>query len=165
MYYSTARVFIRTLAILLFFAPVLFALGQLFMDKPTYTLEIEPRPTPRPRLGRYGVYNHPAYTDYKRNLMWLLKSKSIPIKDYDSIHARFYFTYPKKTAKKNRIDNAPMRKKCDCDNLVKGLLDALESVKVINNDRQFYSIFVEKFYTCKEKGYIEFELNEVLIKI
>lgn len=135
------------------------------MDELKYILNIIPKPTPRPRFGKYSVYNKPEYTKYKNDLIFLIKNLNIKKGDYDYLHARFYFTYPKNTSKKKRINNFPLRTKCDCDNLAKGLMDALEYSGVINNDRQFSSVFFEKKYTTKENSYIEFDLEEVLISI
>ena len=130
------------------------------MDTLTYTLNITPQPTPRPRLGRFKVYNEKKYTQYKKSIIWLLKSLKIPLKDYDYIHSRFFYPYPKNTPKKRFIDKYPLRKNFDCDNVVKGLLDSLEQAQVIQNDRQFTAIYVEKYYTTQDKGRIEFDLQE-----
>ena len=133
-------------------------LGLFFMRHFKYNIDLTPKPTPRPRLGRYGVYNKADYKKYQKDMMFLINSLKIPTDDYSHLSARFFFPYPKKTSKKNRIDFAPLRNKCDLDNLAKGLMDVLEKTKVINNDRQFSSLFLEKRYTLRGSGCIEFEL-------
>tara|TARA_R110002012_G_scaffold303227_1_gene504896 strand:+ start:990 stop:1394 length:405 start_codon:yes stop_codon:yes gene_type:complete len=134
------------------------------MDDYKYHIGITPRPTPRPRLGKYGAYNKSDYTKYKNDMIFLIKCLRIPHGDYHTLKARFLFPYPKKTPKKKLIDFAPLRKKCDLDNVVKGLMDALEKTNVINNDRQISTLFIEKKYTLKEQGYIEFELDGLVNK-
>tara|TARA_Y100000004_G_C8921460_1_gene415596 strand:- start:816 stop:1223 length:408 start_codon:yes stop_codon:yes gene_type:complete len=124
-----------------------------------YKLSVIPKPTPRPRLGRYGTYNKKEYTKYKNDLMILIKSLRIPKKDYSLVRACFLFPYPKRTPQKKRIHLAPLRNKCDLDNLVKGLLDALEKVEVINNDRQIFSLQIEKRFTVREQGAILFDFG------
>jgi Holliday junction resolvase RusA-like endonuclease len=127
-----------------------------------YLIPITPIPTPRPQLGKFGVYNTKKYTEYKKKLIMWISLLKIPKDDYDFIHAKFYIPYAKNTAKKNLIEGAYLKQKFDCDNIIKGLLDALEQSKVIENDRCICSMFVEKFRTCKEFGRIEFKLNNII---
>jgi len=124
-----------------------------------WLLPITPMPTPRPRLGKYGAYNPSKYKKYKNNIKSFLSLLKIPKDDYDYIHAKFFVPYPKSTPKKNLIDNYPLRQCFDCDNVIKGLCDALEESGVINDDRLFSSMFVEKFRTTNKDGRIEFELQ------
>ena len=147
-----------------FSLPQCLALGLFFMRPLKYNIELTPKPTPRPRLGKYGVYNKSEYKKYQTDMMYFVNSLNIPKDDYSHLTARFYFPYPKKTSKKNRIDYALMRNKCDLDNLVKGLMDVLEKTSVINNDRQISSLFLEKRYTLRECGHIEFELLPIVNK-
>jgi len=124
-----------------------------------WLLPITPKPTPRPRLGKYGAYNPSKYKKYKNNIKSFLSLLKIPKDDYDYIHAKFFVPYPKSTPKKNLIDNFPLRQCFDCDNVIKGLCDALEESGVINDDRLLSSMFVEKFRTTNKDGRIEFELQ------
>lgn len=116
-------------------------------------------PTPRPRLGRHGVFNAPKYTSYKKSLIQFLSLLKIPRKDYEYVHAKFYIPYPKSTAKQHLINNYPLRQCFDCDNVIKGLCDALEQANILENDRQLSSMYIEKFRTTERLGYIEFELQ------
>jgi len=124
-----------------------------------YIIPIEPKPTPRPRAGKYGVYNPKSYTQYKKSLIAFIHSLKIPNQDYDYIHAKFYIPYPKNTSKVKLVDSFPLRQCFDCDNVIKGLCDALEQANVINDDRQISSMYIEKYRTIKPEGYIEFELQ------
>ena len=126
-----------------------------------YRIPTTPIPTPRPRLGKYGAYNTTKYTAYKKSLIQWLSLLKIPAKDYDYIHARFYVPYSKSTPKKNRINNFPLRTNFDCDNVIKGLCDALEQAYILKDDRQLSSMFIQKYRTTEENGYIEFELQTI----
>ena len=147
MLHST-DVCLGTISNLLFLAPML-SVGAFFMIPLKYNIELNPKPTPRPRLGKYGVYNKSDYKKYQTDMMYFVNSLNIPKDDYSHLSARFYFPYPKTTSKKNRVDLALMRNKCDLDNLVKGLMDVLEKTSVINNDRQISSLFLEKLVSIK----------------
>ena len=60
-----------------------------------------------------------------------------------------YFPIPKSTSKKNAelMRNGYIRhtKKCDCDNLAKSILDALNGI-AYDDDSQICSLHVEKYY-------------------
>ena len=115
-----------------------------------HTIPICPMPTPRPRLGKYGAYNKSSYSSYKKALIMCISTLSIPKQDYDYIHAKFYIPYPKSAPKKSLIDKFPLRSNFDCDNVIKGLMDALEQSNVVVDDRQISSMFVEKFRTTSK---------------
>lgn len=124
-----------------------------------WSLPITPIPTPRPRLGKHGAYNPTKYRKYKNDIKTFIALYKIPKDDYDYIHAKFFVPYPKNTPKKHLIDEYPLRMCFDCDNVIKGLCDALEESKVIKDDRLFSSMFIEKFRTTNDVGRIEFELQ------
>ena len=124
-----------------------------------YSIPITPMPTPRPRLGKHGVYNLNSYSKYKKGLITYIKSLNIDKDEYDYIHARFYLPFPKNTAKKNIIEGLPLKSNFDCDNVIKGLCDALEQSGVIENDRCLWAMFIEKFRTKNKEGRIEFDLE------
>lgn len=125
-----------------------------------YLIPVTPKPTPRPRLGKNGVYNQPNYKAYKQNLIKWISLLNIPRNNYDFIWAKFYVPYPKNTPKKKLIDKYPLKEVFDCDNVIKGLCDALEQSNVIHNDRCFCSMMIEKFRTTSDVGRIEFELTK-----
>ncbi len=126
-----------------------------------YKIPITPMPTPRPRLGKGGVYNPKKYTEYKKSLIAYIHSLDLKADDYDYIHARFFIPFPKSTPKKKRINNSPLKSVFDCDNVIKGLCDALEQSNIITDDRAIWSMFVEKFRTTDDSGRIEFDLEIV----
>jgi Holliday junction resolvase RusA-like endonuclease len=125
-----------------------------------YRLDIEGYPCQRPRLGRYGnTHNTAKYSNYKRNLAFLIKSLNIPPNDYEYVAIKFCFSYPASTPQKKRIDLEPMRKKYDIDNLIKTFFDALQDSGVISDDRCICGVYAEKIYTNEAKGWIEFEFQ------
>ena len=123
-----------------------------------YLIPINPKPTPRPNFTKYGVYNKPAYTKYKKDLILYIKSLNIEVKDYQGIYAKFYVPYPKGTSKNKLIEGFPLKQVFDCDNVIKGLCDALEQANIITNDRCISHMYIEKYRTTNEKGRIEFTL-------
>jgi Holliday junction resolvase RusA-like endonuclease len=64
------------------------------------------------------------------------------------------------------IEGFPLRKNFDCDNVVKGLCDALTQAEIILDDRQLCTMHIEKCYTTNANGRIEFDLfyHEKLLK-
>jgi len=130
-----------------------------------YQINLIPKPTPRPRVKtifkngkRINVTYYPKdYQTYKDNLCLLIKALHIPKGDYKELWATFGVPYPKhvKGGKKARIESKPMREKFDCDNVCKGLMDALEQAGVLENDRQIYMTHVCKLRT-NTSGYINF---------
>lgn len=121
----------------------------------TGILTIEPQPTPRPRVKRMGGVYYPSnYLAYKQALVEQLvanhSDELFAASERPSVamaELTFYFTYPKSTAKKNRIDHAPCRTKGDLDNLAKGVLDAMEQSGLIANDRELARLDVAKYWT------------------
>jgi Holliday junction resolvase RusA-like endonuclease len=129
------------------------------MSELSYKINLEGYPCQRPRFGRYGVHNTSKYSKHKKDLAFLLKTLNIPQKDYEYVEIKFYFAYPKSELKKNRIDNAPMNRKYDVDNLVKSFLDALQDAGVLKDDRCVCGIYAEKLFTTENYGWIEFDFE------
>jgi Holliday junction resolvase RusA-like endonuclease len=119
-----------------------------------YRLDIEGYPTPRPRLSKFGAYNPAAYTKYQKELITLLQQSGIPPSDYSYVEIKFYFPYADSEPQKKRVDNAPMRKKFDIDNLSKGIMDCLTKANIIIDDRLLSGLYAEKIYTTEKKGWI-----------
>lgn len=113
-----------------------------------YTLKVAPRSTPRPRIGRWGMYSPPKYKEYMDLL--IQEMKIIKPHEYTSIDVVFKFEYPKSASKKSRIDGAPHRKKPDCDNLVKAVCDALVKTGVLSDDSILDTMKIKKVYTTSE---------------
>lgn len=143
----------------------------IFNNMYRYKIWIDPQPTPRPRfrvqtfnkggkqVNNVKTYYPQNYKAYKRTVGELIKELNIPVKDYSILYARFASPYPKSTAKKRQIECAPMRDKYDLDNVEKGLMDALEDIGLLSNDKQLCGKVTEKVRTCG-KGFIEFDLFE-----
>ena len=130
------------------------------MNDLKYRVDIEGYPCQRPRLGKYGnTHNTTKYTRHKRDLAFLLKQANIEEKEIEYVVMRFYFAYPASEPKKNRIDEAPMNRKYDIDNLAKSFLDALQDAQVIKDDRLICGIYAEKMFTIEPRGWIEFEFE------
>ena len=113
-------------------------------------VELCPVPCPRPRVTKSGIVYYPKrYTDYKKVLsallqqQWGLREEA----DFYYLSLEFYFSYPKSHPKKTRQEAAPMRKRCDLDNLAKGMMDAMQDVGIIRDDRQISALDLSKHWT------------------
>lgn len=113
-------------------------------------VELCPVPCPRPRVTKSGITYYPKrYSDYKKALALILRQQygNREALDFYYLSAEFYFSYPKSHPKKGRVEAAPMRKRCDLDNLAKGLMDSLQDAGVILDDRQLSAIDLSKHWT------------------
>ena len=89
------------------------------------------------------------YNDYQKTLVNLIKAQNLSDGDFCRIHMVFHFSYPKSTPKYRRIDGLPLSQKFDGDNLAKGVMDALEKAGMVEDDRQFYQVRVDKYRTTE----------------
>ena len=86
-------------------------------------MEVKPKSAPRPRVTRYGTYNDPKYTAYKKALG--IKAKSIikqPLLGEVYVKIDFFFLIPKSWSKKKQEEAQWHKSKPDIDNLVKQYL-------------------------------------------
>lgn len=104
-------------------------------------------PTPRPRVTESGVFYPKNYQNYFKTLLLNLKLKKIPKKEYSQLHLIFGFKYNSSTKKSDRINNKPCNKLADNDNLAKGVMDALEKLQIIDNDKQLWFTSQRKLYS------------------
>ena len=123
----------------------------------SYIIYTKAMPTPRPRSSKWGVYTPSKYREYLKELSCLIRDLSIPERDYTTLNVKFYFKYPVSTPRYKLVEASPHRIKFDCDNLVKGFMDALSYAGVFKNDSQVSSVCVSKLYTTSVDR-IEFEL-------
>jgi Holliday junction resolvase RusA-like endonuclease len=124
-------------------------------------LMIKPRAAPRPRLGKNGAYNESWYTQYKKDIVILIKQAKIPKGDYSQLYAIFGMPYPQvvKGGNKMKIEGLPHRiHSGDTDNITKGLKDAIQNAGLVEDDCSIYLNCCSKLWT-KTGGYIEFYLE------
>ena len=126
-----------------------------------YILKITPKPTPRPRVGKFGAYYPKAYQKHKDMMHYLVNDLKIPPKKYNELVVVFYLPFLTKMKKEERIPNSYCMFRGDLDNYLKCLLDALQSCEVIEDDRQFCKITMEKRFATDKDGYIKFLLKEI----
>ena len=97
--------------------------------------------TPRPRMGKHGVYNTSKYTNYKKALQIYFRS----FKKYEApkqleIEVSFFFVTPKGYKRtKYQVPNL------DVDNALKGVLDAGNNI-LYDDDMQVVKATVTKKY-------------------
>jgi Holliday junction resolvase RusA-like endonuclease len=135
--------------------------------KHDYRIDINPKPTPRPRAtarkigNRYiaQVYNPTDYTKYKERLSILMRDASLGLRrgDYKAIFLKFGIPYNQTERKKNVTEGTPHRKQFDIDNLCKAVLDAMQQANIIEDDRSIYKISATKVGTHSQ-GYISFNI-------
>lgn len=113
-------------------------------------IPIEPSPTPRPRLGKYGAYNLSSYTNYKKAVTTSIRIAKVPENKWIEVECIFYYSYPKKTAKKNRIEGTKKLTNPDSDNLGKAILDALQDAGTIKDDNAIADMIFRKRYTTRD---------------
>lgn len=126
-----------------------------------FTLLITPKATPRPIVTRNGVHYPRGYHAYKDALKLL--SKTSCRESFEGtlkMTLEFYMPIPASFSKKKQVAlvGTYHASKPDCDNLAKGVMDALEGV-AYKNDSQVVHIDVKKIYSPFPR--IEVELCEI----
>ena len=110
------------------------------------TVEVEPRPCPRPRFGK-RAYMPAEYQKYKEMIGALVKSK---YKTPTTENLKMVMTF----RRKYRADS---RRFGDIDNLVKGVMDACNGILFVD-DSQVVSLTAEKVESASVGIDIEFEV-------
>ena len=111
------------------------------------TIDIEPKPAPRPRFGKCA-YMPAEYQKYKEMIGALVKSKvqGTPLTDNLKLQITF--------RRKYRADS---RRFGDIDNLVKGVLDSCNGI-LFKDDSQVVSLMATKIQSASVGIDIEFEV-------
>lgn len=129
---------------------------------------IEPKGKQRPRFVRTGGYVR-TYTPKQTEDYEKLIAKEYIKQDktyYDELPVmvtiRAFFEIPKSWSKKKQTlasdGEIKPTKKCDIDNIVKSVLDALNGV-AYKDDKQVISIYSVKKYSCAPR--IEIDVKEI----
>lgn len=109
-------------------------------------IPIIPMGAPRPRVTRFGTYNDPKYTNYKKAIALIAKSKfKIPSTKPIYMQIEFFFSIPKSWSKVKKESAKWHVFKPDSDNLIKGVKDALNGIAYVD-DAQVCSMRVRKQY-------------------
>lgn len=101
-------------------------------------------PAPRPRLSKFGAYNEPKYTKYKKDARLFcmgIKVSDRPI----HIKLEFVFEKPKSWSRLKKDSTVWHTVKPDIDNLEKSALDFLNGIVYID-DSQVCVIESKKVY-------------------
>lgn len=122
-------------------------------------IPIKPIPAPRPRVTRNGTYNDQKYTNYKKAISMVAKSKIKEPSDAPIfMKIEFFFEIPKSWSKAKREAAKWHTSRPDLDNLQKGIKDSLNGVAYID-DAQVCFMQVWKQY-AQENG-ILIEIEEI----
>lgn len=98
------------------------------MSGVSFEIPTRPLPAPRPRVTRWGAYNDPKYTEYKKAIAIIAKQQKFYSENALKMSITFIFPYPKSWSKK-KIDLAYFHtSRPDLDNLIKGVKDALNDI-------------------------------------
>ncbi len=126
--------------------------------------DAKPKPAPRPRVTRYGTYNDPKYTAYKKALSLTASSKiKTPFSGAISMKLIFQFAKPKSWSKKKRDKAFWHTQKPDSDNLAKAVKDALNGVAYAD-DSQVCEMQIIKIWGDTDKVVIELDEIEIMQK-
>jgi len=112
-------------------------------------IKIKPKAAPRPRVTRNGTYNPKAYTDYKRLIALVSRTKFEKSDSALFMHVDFYFKIPKSWSKAKKADIPYHTSKPDVDNLIKSIKDALNGI-AYKDDSQVVQVFARKQYADED---------------
>lgn len=125
-------------------------------------MPIQPMPAPRPRVTRYGTYNDPKYTNYKKAIALLAKQKFELSDNPIAMNINFYFEKPKSWSKKKRDIAYWHTSRPDIDNLQKGVKDALNGI-AYKDDSQVCYVMATKCYA--DTFGIEIEIHDLNVNL
>ena len=118
-------------------------------------IPIRPIPAPRPRVTRNGTYNDPKYTNYKKAISLVAKSKfKTPIDSAIFMKIELFFSIPKSWSKAKKEEAKWHTSRPDADNLAKGIKDALNGIAYVD-DAQVCFMQVRKQYAQEDGILIE----------
>jgi len=107
---------------------------------------VEPMPAKRIRGGRSGFYNAKDYSDY--------------LKDFAAFLAPHASLFKNVGVKLTAEFHRSTKRRCDLDNLLKSLMDALTYSAVINDDSQIWAINTTKILSSDTPSTV-FKLEEL----
>ena len=107
---------------------------------------VKPKPAPRPRVTKRGTYNAKDYTDWKKGLSFLAKTKiKEPLENEIFLNIDFFYEIPKSWSKKKKESVKWHTSKPDIDNLIKSVMDGLNGI-AYKDDSQVVLIQARKQY-------------------
>jgi Holliday junction resolvase RusA-like endonuclease len=130
-------------------------------NKLSLVFYIEPKPTPRPKLGRFGVFYVKGAKDNKRFFEDYAKKHDLPfITTACKFEVRSYLPTPKSMTKQEKYDSElgeirPISKP-DWDNLGKAYSDMVNDI-LIYDDALIIEGTSKKFYSIKPRVEIDIE--------
>ena len=130
-------------------------------------IKIKPKPAPRARTvrsknsGRVHTYNDETYTQYKQAIQLAYKAihGTTPTENPIFMKLEFFYQIPKSWSKKKKESAKWHISRPDSDNLVKGIMDALNGI-AYRDDSQVCFLQVRKQYAQFDGVKIEIEEME-----
>lgn len=125
----------------------------------TLIFDIHPLPAPRPRVTRFGTYNNPKYTAYKKAIGLMAKREiGEQLTGGVKMEIVFQFKKPKSWNKKKKAAAYWHTQPPDTDNCIKGIKDALNGI-AYKDDAQICDVAAVKIWG--ECDMIMVELEEI----
>ena len=124
----------------------------------------EPVAKARPRVTKFGAYTPQKTVNYENLVKLSFIGEKLTGQLKMSIKA--YFAIPKSVSKKKHKlmieEKIRPTKKPDCDNVLKIICDALNTI-AYDDDKQIVEMEISKFYS--ENPRVEVEIEEIAIEV
>lgn len=116
-------------------------------------IEIAPVACPRPIVTRYATYYPKRYRTWRESMSAVLSPLPTIEAEALEIDLKFIMQRPKAKYRKKDADRRYIHtKKPDIDNLIKGVLDALQKSNVIHDDAIVYKVSASKYVAKKTEN-------------
>lgn len=124
----------------------------------------EPVAKARPRVTKFGAYTPQKTVNYENLVKLSFQGEKLTGQLKMTVVA--YFAIPKSVSKKKRKlmieEKIRPTKKPDCDNVLKIICDALNTI-AYDDDKQIVEMAIRKFYS--ENPRVEVEIEEIVIEV
>jgi Holliday junction resolvase RusA-like endonuclease len=128
------------------------------MEKYTFVIETKPIPKERPFFSMINakpiVFTPKKTREYENFICFIAKqyAPKQPLEGSLLVEIKFFFSPPKKLTKKGIVsfEGVSKNSRPDLDNLIKSVLDGLNSSGFWKDDSQIAKLVAEKLWTDKE---------------
>ena len=116
-------------------------------------IDIEPVACPRPKVTRYATYYPAKYTQFKQDITKKLSILPPITHTMLEIDLKFVMKRPKaRYRNKDADERYPHTKRPDIDNLIKSVLDGLQTASIISDDSIVWRVSAEKWIASKSES-------------
>jgi len=115
-------------------------------------IKLRGKPKGRPQVTRNGTYMPPEYQAWREEFGWLVKSQKPPrFSRAVELHLGFHSDGVQVVMMELEDAARPKYVQGDIDNLIGGVMEVLEDVGVINNDKQIVKVTAYCYETEESK--------------